>query len=301
MSTKQTSLLVIILAVFLLLLSSLFTVTAGHKAILLRLGDIVKNTEGQPKVFDPGLHFKLPFIVKVRDFDARLRSFKVESSRILTAEQKYVLVDYYAKWKIIDPALYYKRTGGFATQAITLMKQNINDALRAAFGQREIKEVISGERLNIMGILLKQANVSAKKLGISVIDVRIERIDLPTAVSESVFQRMRTEREQVATQFRSSGKAKDESLRADADANVAITIAQAKAKAADIRAAGDTKAAAVYAAAYQKDASFYAFYRSLLAYKSIFSHHSAVMVLKPDGHFFRYFLPKNKQLPEAVR
>ena len=284
--------LIILLVVF----STAFTVTQGHAAILLRLGDIVTNKQGEPKLLKPGLHFKLPFLVTVRDFDVRLQSFSVESSRILTAEQKYVLVDYYAKWRIDNLALYYKRTGGFADRAITLMKQKINDALRAAFGKRDIKDVISNDRIDIMNILREKARQSAESLGIQVVDVRIKGIELPQQVRESVFERMRTEREQVATFHRSQGKASAETLRASADAGVAIEIATAKTQAAETRAAGDAKAAVIYASAYDKDAKFYAFYRSLLAYKNVFSNHGTVMVLKPQGRFFKYFLPAvNKQ------
>lgn len=295
MKPKYLTGLIAGLVVLVLLFSSAFTVTAGQRALLLRLGDIVKNKQGQPVVLGPGLHFKLPFIVNVRYFDVRLQSFTVESSRILTAEQKYVLVDYYTKWRIEDPALYYKRTGGIASRATMLMEQKINDALRAAFGKRDIKDVISSERMNIMGILQDKANENAKNLGIDVVDVRIKGVELPQQVRESVFQRMRTEREQVATQHRAKGRAKAESLKADADAKVAVKIATAKTQAAEIRANGDAKAAAIYSDAYQKDAGFYAFYRSMKAYQDVFSHHGTVMVLKPSGQFFKYFLPSQKQ------
>lgn len=291
MKIKTVFGLIAAMIVLALVLSSAFVVTEGQKAILLRLGDILTNKEGKVIVLGPGLHFKVPVIVDARYFDVRLQSFSVDSSRILTAEQKYVLVDYYTKWRIDDPALYYKRTGGFADRAQMLLKQKINDALRAAFGKRDIKEVISDERMKVMGILLQKANQSAQDLGIQVVDVRIKRIDLPEEVQESVFQRMRTEREQVATQHRAQGMAMAESLKADADAKVAIEIATAKAKAQEIRAQGDAQASAIYAKAYEKDADFYAFYRSMLAYQDVFSHQGTVMVLKPEGKFFKYFMP----------
>lgn len=295
MSTKGLVGIFVGLVVLLVVFSSAFTVTQGHEAILLRLGDIVKNKQGEPKVLKPGLHFKLPFLMTVRDFDVRLQSFSVESSRILTAEQKYVLVDYYTKWRIDNLALYYKRTGGFDERAKMLIKQKINDALRAAFGKRDIKDAISNERMDIMDILRKKARQSAENLGLEVVDVRIKGIELPQQVRESVFERMRTEREQVATFHRSQGRASAESLRADADAKVAIEVAAAKTKAAETRAAGDKKAAIIYAAAYDQDAKFYAFYRSLLAYQDVFANHGTVMVLKPQGQFFKYFLPNNSK------
>lgn len=281
--------IIISFILLLIIFSSVFTVTQGHSAILLRLGEIIKDKSGQPVVLGPGLHFKMPLIVSVQDFDSRLQSFSVDSSRILTAEQKYVVVDYYAKWHIDNPAVYYMSTGGVAQRAEMLLEQKINDVLRQAFGVRQIQDIISGERSNITNILRDKANETAKDLGISVVDVRIKGIDLPKEVRDSVFARMRTQREQVATQHRAQGKASAETLKATADAQVAIQIAQAQAAAQKIRAQGDAEAAAVYTSAYQKDPGFYAFYRSMQAYKEIFEKKGTVMVLKPSGEFFKYF------------
>jgi len=276
--------------VFILALSSVYTVTEGQRALELRLGKLVLDSKtGKPKMVTPGIHFKIPFIIKVRKFDVRLQNLDVESSRILTAEQKYVIVDYYTKWRIDNLPLYYKRTGGLAFRAQMLLKQKINDALRAAFGKRDIKEVVSGERINIMELLKEKANESAKGLGITVTDVRIKGIDLPTEVRESVFQRMRTEREQVATKHRSQGVAAAEAVRANADASVAVTIAKATALAQRTRAAGDGKAANIYIRAYSKNPGFYAFYRSLQAYHQVFQNKGTIMVIKPNGQFFKYF------------
>lgn len=280
------------LITFLLLVlisASIFTVTQGHQAILLRLGEIVNDRAGNPTILNPGLHFKTPFIESVYDVDARLQSFSVDSSRILTAEQKDVIVDYYTKWRIINPALYYTRTGGSDERAETLLKQKINDTLRQAFGVRHIQEIISGERSNITEILVQKANETAKDLGVNVIDVRIQGINLPKEVQDSVFSRMRTQREQVATQHRAQGKASAESMKAQADAQVAVQIAKAQADAQKIRAGGDAQAAAVYTAAYQQDPGFYAFYRSLEAYKNVFEKKGTIMVLKPDNAFLKYF------------
>lgn len=290
--------LMIGLIVLILVYLCTFMVSEGHRAMLLQLGDIVTDKSGQPVVYGPGLHFKLPLIVKVQDFDVRLQSFSVDSSRILTAEQKYVLVDYYAKWRIHNLALYYTRTSGMADRAEMLLKQKINDALRAAFGQRDIKEVISDDRMKIMTLLQEKANQSATDLGVQVIDVRIKGIDLPKEVRESVFQRMRTEREQVATQHRAQGKAMAESLRADADGKVAVVIATAKSQAQQIRAAGDSQAAAIYTKAYEQNPQFYAFYRSLEAYQNIFSRKGTVMVLRPNSPFFKYFVNGTEDKPQ---
>lgn len=285
--------------VLILIYASTFTVTQGHQAMLLRLGEIVHSADGKPVILNPGLHFKTPLIESVYDVDARLQSFSVDASRIITAEQKYVIVDYYTKWRIANPALYYTRTGGDVDRAEMLLKQKINDALRQAFGVRQIQDIISGERSNITQILLQKANETAKDLGVSVIDVRIQGINLPKEVQESVFARMRTQREQVATQHRAQGKATAESMQAQADAQVAVQIAQAQADAQKIRAEGDTQAAAIYAAAYQKDPGFYAFYRSLEAYKKIFEKKDTVMVLKPSGEFFKYF--NQNETPSETR
>ncbi|MCK4608222.1 MAG: protease modulator HflC [Gammaproteobacteria bacterium] len=282
-------LLIIIVVAALLLLACLFSVKEGQAALVLRLGKIVRAPSGEVIVMHPGLHFRIPVINKVRKFDVRLQTLDAQSSRVLTKEQKYVLVDYYVKWRIADLPLYYTRTGGFTDRTETLLQQKVNDALRAAFGKRTITDVVSGERGNVMTILKQRADASAKGLGVEVIDVRIKRIDLPEEVSASVFDRMRVEREQAATRHRSDGKAQAERVRAKADATVTVTIAEAKAKAAKIKAAGDGKAARIYADAYNKDANFYELYQSLKAYQDVFRNKHDVLLLKPDSQFFKYF------------
>ncbi len=289
MSNKAIVILSAVVLLLFIAFISLFTVQEGERALTLRLGELTTNPQGQIKIFAPGLHFKTPFITKVRWFDVRLQTLNVDSSRILTAEQKYVRVDYYAKWRIDDLALYYKRTGGNPARAQRLLTQKINDSLRAAIGERTIKEVISGERADIMKLLKAQANKSAQGLGIRVTDVRIQAIDLPSQVRDSVYQRMRSEREQVATKHRAQGQAEAEAIRADADKNAAITIAEAKTKAQRIRAAGDAEAANIYIKAYSQDPEFYAFYRSLEAYRQVFRNKDTIMVLRPDNKFFKYF------------
>lgn len=290
MSALKTFGLIILLVIIILAFSSFYTVNQGYSALLLRLGKIVDqpNTE-MPYIAAPGLHFKLPFLNQVRDFDMRLQTLTEQSSRIMTAEQKYVLVDYYVKWRIKNLSLYYTRTGGFPERADTLLKQQINDALRAAFGQRTITEVISDERASIMDLLQQRANQSAENLGISIVDVRIKSIDLPQEVSQSVFARMSTRREQVAAEHRADGKAAAEAIRADADAKATVMIATAKEKAAQVRATGQAKAAEIYAKAYEKNPGFYAFYRSLEAYQQVFNNKNDVLVVRPDSAFFKYF------------
>jgi len=289
MSTLKTASIALLVILIILGFTSFFTVSEGQQALVLRLGKLETNAQGVVSVFNPGLHFKVPFIEHDRVFDARIQTADIKSSRIVTAEKKYVLVDYYVKWKINNLARFYKSTGGNYQQASNLLQEQLNDTLRALFGKRTIAEVVSEDRIKIMAALLQGANVGAKNLGIDVIDVRIKKIDLPETVTNTVYQQMRAERERVATEHRSQGRATAEAIRAQADANVTVTIATAKAKGAAIRAEGEKIAAQMYANAYSKDPAFYSFYRSLVAYQQSFSNKHDVLVLKPDNQFFKYF------------
>ncbi|MCK4870609.1 MAG: protease modulator HflC [Gammaproteobacteria bacterium] len=283
--------IVITLGIIILLFIYLgmYTVNEGQRALVLRLGKITTDGQGKALVFAPGLHFKTPFITESLKLDTRLQTLDVQSSRVLTKEQKYVLVDYYVKWKIQDLSLYYQRTGGDVVQTETLLQQKINNALRAAFGRRTITEVVSGQRGDVMDLLKKRADEGAQSLGVDIIDVRIKRIDLPEEVSSSVFDRMRVEREQAATRHRSEGRAQAEIVRAQADAAVTVTLAKARAKSAKIRATGDGQAAQIYISAFGKNLGFYAFLRSLEAYKNSFNSKKDILLLSPTGQFFKYF------------
>lgn len=278
-----------LLAFIVLAYSTTFIVNQGQQALLLRFGVIVKNAQGSPKIYEPGLHVKIPFIYQTQLFDTRLQTLDIQSSRIVTAEKKDVIVDYYVKWRIANLALYFTRTSGLRSQALLLLEQQLNDNLRAEFGRRTITDVISDDRTNIMDNLNKQINSTAKELGIDVIDVRIKRIDLPTEVSAAVFDRMRAERERIAMEHRAQGRAKAEAVRANADATVTLTVATATAQAAQIRSEGDALAATLYTAAYSKEPSFYAFYRSMGAYQTVFANKNDLIVLQPQGEFFRNF------------
>lgn len=290
MILKKNTILVIAIFVFALIYSTFYTVSEGEQAILLRLGNIETKANGNASIVGPGLHFKLPLITQVRIFDTRLQTLDIKSSRIVTAEQKDVIVDYFVKWRISDLALFYTRIGGDPAQANVLLEQQLNDGLRAQFGRRTIGEVVSDDRAAIMDTLSQQANATAKRLGINVVDVRIKRIDLPGEVSSAVFERMRAERERVATEHRATGKANAQAIRANADATATITIATATAQAANIRSQGDAQAAITYADAYSKDPTFFAFLRSLQAYKTVFAKdQNNILVLKPDSQFFKYF------------
>lgn len=289
-SLKVSISFLLLLFIGVALYMSTYIVNEGEEALLLKLGQIlISPATGKPDIELPGLHFKLPIINDAEIFDTRLQTLSVESSRILTAEQKYVLVDYYAKWRINDLALYYTRTGGDAGVARDLLTQKINDALRAEFGKRKLDEVISDQRDTIMHGLQSQASLSANALGISVIDVRIKKIDLPSEITGFVFNNMSSKRAAVAAQYRADGLAAATAIRANADFTAAVTVAKANAQAFQTRGEGDAIAAKTYADAYNKDPAFYAFYRSLRIYEETFSNKNDILVLKPDNQFFNYF------------
>lgn len=280
----------IALITFFTILSCLYQVDQGQNALLLKLGKIVNDRHThKPMIVQAGLHTKWPMIEEPLYFDTRLQTLLVESSRIVTEEKKDVLVDYYVKWRISDLPLYYTRTGGNQNRTETLLRQKLNDGLRAEFGKRKITEVVSGERSGIMEILQKEADRSAQSLGVRIVDVRIKSIDLPEEVSAAVFERMRAERERIATQHRADGRAQAEGIRAEADKFVTVALAKANGQAKQIMGRGDAVAAKIYSDAYSQDAGFYAFYRSIAAYKESFANKNDVLLLQPDMPFFKYF------------
>ncbi len=260
-----------------------FTVDERERAIKFRLGEIVKTD------FEPGLYFKLPLVNNVRKFDARIITLDANPERYLTSEKKNVIVDSFVKWQIADVGTYYTAMGGDEHNANLRLSQIIKDGLRGEFGKRTIQEVVSGERAEIMAILTENAAEQAKEFGINVVDVRIKRIDLSEDVSTSVFLRMEAERARVAKDLRSKGAEAAERIRADADRQRTIIIADAFRAAEQLRGEGDGEAAAIYAAAYEQDAEFYSFYRSLNAYRDSFKDKSDIMVLDPANDFFKYF------------
>ena len=290
MSSIKTFGIAALVLILLIGYSGIYTIHEGQNALLLRFGKIEQDAKtGSAAIKKPGIHFKIPFIETVKYLDIRLQTLDIKSSRIVTKEKKDVIVDYYVKWKIADLAKYFKATGGNSSRTDVLLEQQLNDSLRAEFGRRTINEVIADDREGIMHSLQKQANTNAKNLGVAVVDVRIKRIDLPAGVSSAVYERMRAERERVATQHRAQGKASAEALEAVADANVTVAIATAKTTAAKLRASGDATAATIYATAYNKDPAFYAFYRSLKAYTQTFNKKNDLIVLRPDSQFFDFF------------
>ncbi|MDE2279603.1 MAG: protease modulator HflC [Xanthomonadaceae bacterium] len=276
---------VLVVALLVLLgLNSVFVVSEGQSALLLQFGRIVRAD------YPPGLHFKLPVVQQVLHFDKRILSLDAPPERYFTSEKKSVNVDFYVKWRIADNAAYYRATGGDRLQAEQRLLPIVKDALRFEFNARTLQDLISSGRKDITDRVRQQTDASARKnLGIQVVDVRIKRIDLPDEVSESVYKRMKAERLQLANQLRYTGREAAEKIEADADRQGQVLRADAERDAAKVRGEGDAEAAAIYAQAYGQDPEFFAFYRSLAAYRKAFKGGDNVLILKPDSEFLRYF------------
>ncbi|HIC8841992.1 protease modulator HflC [Aeromonas veronii] len=269
--------------------SSVFIVDEGQKGIVVQFGKVKRVDSGEPRLYEPGLHFKVPLIDQVRKMDARIQTIDSQADRFVTSEKKDLIIDSYVKWKIEDFSKYYLATGGGnKLQAEDLLKRKINNGLRSEIGNRTIKDIVSGERSTVMeDALMKMARSS--ELGIKVVDVRIKQINLPVEVSNSIYQRMRAERTAVAREHRSQGREQAEILRADIDRKVTVMIADAESNARQLRGEGDAEAAKIYADSYKKDPEFFSFVRSMEAYRKSFAGGNDLMVLKPDSEFFRYF------------
>ncbi|UJF21760.1 protease modulator HflC [Shewanella sp. OMA3-2] len=272
--------------------SSVMVVNEGERAIVSRFGKVVKdNIDGVEvtRVFVPGLHFKWPVVDKPRYMDARIQTLDGAADRFVTSEKKDLMVDSYVKWRISDFEKYYLSTNaGIKANAEKLLQAKISNDLRTEFGRRTIKEIVSGKRDELQIDALTNASESAANLGIEVVDVRVKQINLPANVSNSIYQRMRAERQAVAKEHRAQGKEQAEIIRATTDAGVTVKVAGAERNALTIRGEGDALAAKIYADAYNKDAEFYGFLRSLEAYKESFSGNSDIMVLEPESDFFKY-------------
>ncbi len=283
LSMPRNTLAGVLIALIALLAMSLFTVDETQTAIRFQLGEIVEAN------YKPGLHWKWPLINNIRKFDRRLQTLDTEPERFLTAEKKNVIVDSFAMWRIEDVRLFYTTVGGDAAQANVRLDQIVKDSLRSEFSKRTIQEVVSGDRDQIMETLSRLLKEQATYLGIAAVDVRIKRIDLPADVSNSVFSRMKAERLRVAKDFRSRGGEAAERIRADADRQSTVLLAEAYRDAERQRGEGDGQAADIYARTYSKDQDFYSFYRSLTAYRQGFSGKDDTLILQPDSQFFRYF------------
>ncbi len=264
--------------------SSMYTVDQRQSAIVLQLGEIVSIKK------EPGLYFKIPLIQNIHYFDTRILTFESpEPERYITSEKKNVLVDSFVKWRIVDPKQYYISTGGDETRAQLRLSQTINSSLRDEIGTRTVHDVISGQRDMIVGLMRDKADVDARKIGVQVVDVRLKRVDLPQQVSDSVYRRMQAERKRVANELRSTGAAESEQIRADADRQRQVIIAEAYREAQKVKGEGDAAATAIYAKAFSGNPEFYAFYRSLEAYRKSFNGQNSTLVLEPNSEFFKYF------------
>ncbi len=263
--------------------STLYVVSEFERGVKLRFGKLIESD------IQPGLHIKIPFVDDVRIFDARVLTVDAQPDSFFTIEKKRLIVDSYAKWRIANVETYYKSTGGVESVAHNRLANRVNTGLRNQFGTRTLHEVVSGERDLLMKNITDDLNRTVlDSLGIEVIDVRVKRIDLPQEVSGPVFRRMTAEREKEARELRSTGKEKAEKIRAAADRERTIELANAYRDAEELRGEGDAEAAKIYASAYQENPEFYSFVRSLNAYKQSFSNKGDIMLLEPDSDFFKY-------------
>jgi membrane protease subunit HflC len=278
----STALIAIVVALVVASLS-MFTVDQRQNAIVFRLGEIVavKTT--------PGLFFKVPLVDNVRYFDSRILTLDAEEAqRFVTSENKPVLVDSFVKWRIVDVKQYYVSVQGDESLARVRLTQAVNGSLREEFGKRTIHEVVSGERENIMDLMRERADQIAREIGVQVLDVRLKRVDFTPEISESVYGRMQAERKRVANELRSTGFAEAEKIRADADKQRQVVVAQAYRDAQRLKGDGDAKASAIYARAFERNPEFYAFYRSLEAYRQSFRNKGDLLILEPNSEFFKY-------------
>lgn len=274
---------IVIIAALFVGLNSLFVVKETEFAIKFRLGEIIKTD------YEPGLHFKMPFVNNVRKFDNRLITLDMQPEQMNTAEQKFVEVDYYVKWRIFDPAAYYVSTQGDMMFARSRLAQLIRNDLRDEFARRTLSEVVSEQRREMMDELQVRADLRFEDFGIDVIDVRIKKIELTDEVLNSVFDRMETQRTEFANELRSLGRERSERIRADADRQVRVLLADAERDAARIRGQGDAQSIEIYAQAYDQDQEFFSFWRSLQAYDTAFGTQNDVMLMDTRSEFFRYF------------
>ena len=289
MRTNVANILIGAVLVLITLSLSLFIVDQRQTAIVLQLGEMVRVETA------PGLKWKIPLMQNVRFFDSRILTLDAgEPERFITAEKKNVLVDSFVKWRIVDVKQYYISVGGDEMRARTRLLQTVNSSMREEFGKRTIHEVVSGEREQIMNVLREKTDADARKIGVQVLDVRLKRVDFPAEISDSVYRRMDAERKRVANELRASGAAEGEKIRADADKQREVILAEAYRDAQKTKGEGDARASAIYAAAFGRNAEFYAFYRSLEAYKQSFKNKSDVMVLDPSSAYFKYLKGPSK-------
>lgn len=282
MSGRTSTILIVLALIVALLSASVFTVDEREYAIKLRFGEILKTD------YEPGLHFKIPFVNNVVKYDDRILTRNNPTEEFLTLEKKNLKVDFYVKWRITDPGQYYQAVGGDELIATGRLIEIIKDGIRAEFAKRTVQQVVTADRREIMDDMLVSAGATARALGIEVVDVRVKRLDLPDEVSDSVFNRMRQERARIAAQLRAEGAETAERIRSEADRDRTIILAEAYKQSEETRGSGDADAAKIYAQAHEKNPEFYAFYRSLQAYRSSLGAGGDVFVLGPEGDYFRY-------------
>lgn len=289
MKLNTTNFLVGCVVVLILASMSIFIVDQRQTAIVFQLGEVMRVET------TPGIKLKMPLIQNVRFFDSRILTLdNADPERFITAEKKNVLVDSFIKWRIIDVKQYYISVGGDEARAQTRLTQTVNSTLREEFGKRTIHEVVSGQREELMRVVREKTDVDARKIGVEVLDVRLKRVDFPLEISDSVYRRMDAERKRVANELRATGNAESEKIRADADRQREVILAQAYRDAQKIKGQGDAKATALYAGAFGRNPEFYAFYRSLDVYKQGFKSKSDVMVLDAGSPFFKYLKGSGK-------
>jgi membrane protease subunit HflC len=289
---NRTVLLILIAVVAVLGVSSLFIVTETEYAIKFQLGKIVRSD------YEPGLHVKLPFVNNVRKFERRILTLDTAPEQMITSEQKFVAVDSFVKWQIVDVSRFYTSTQGNERVALSRLDSIVKDRIRNQIASRTLVEVISEQRVSTMLEIARRANESTSEFGIEVVDVRIKAIELPDDVRESVFRRMAADRQKEANLYRFRGREESERIRADADRQVQILLAEAQRDGQTLRGDGDARSIEIYANAYSRDEEFFAFYRSLQAYENAFSGSQDVMILDPSSSFFDYFSsgePRNQE------
>ncbi len=260
-----------------------YQVDERETALKLKFGKVAEAN------IEPGLHWKIPVMNTIEKYDNRILTLDVPPTEFPTSEKKYVKVDFFAKWRISDVKKYYLATSGVEAKANSRIEQILIDGLKNEFGKRTIQEVVSGERAEVMDVIQVQSNEESKNFGIEVVDVRVSKIDLPENVSDSVYKRMRAERDRVAKDFRARGKEQAEVLRATADKKRTVILANAYNEAQQVKGEGDAKSAEIYAQAFNQDQEFYSFTRSLKAYVNTFNSNNDVLIMEPDSEFFRYF------------
>jgi membrane protease subunit HflC len=282
MSPRVNLVLILLVAAAIIIRMSVFTVDEREHALKLQFGEIVRAD------YEPGLHFKIPFVNNVTRYPDRILNYEHSEEKFLTGEKKNLIVDYFVTWRIVDPAQYYRSVGGDEARAIERLSAIVKEGIKAAISRRTVQEVVSAERSELMDQMLVQARDRSPELGIEVVDVRVKRIDLSEEVSEAVYLRMRQERSRVATQLRAEGEEQYASMVADADRQRTVILSEAYRDAEKIRGAGDARAAEIYAQAYSQDQDFYSFYRSMQAYREAIGRDQDVLVLEPDSDFFQF-------------